>query len=94
MRKKHYWHLDSKTITLYQSENDPKFYKEIPLSDILSIEPGSTGTAALAAHAFQLRTDQVIITDYQRHGFSISHSSASFSCAEIDQTVLHDSNHF
>ncbi|OQV13490.1 Serine/threonine-protein kinase dkf-2 [Hypsibius exemplaris] len=58
MRKKHYWHLDSKTITLYQSENDPKFYKEIPLSDILSCDPGHPSIPA--PHTFQLRTHQVV----------------------------------
>jgi protein kinase D len=58
MRKKHYWHLDSKTITLFQSENDHKFYKEIPLSGVLSIDAGSATSPA--PHAFQLRTEQLV----------------------------------
>ncbi|XP_021352183.1 serine/threonine-protein kinase D3-like isoform X4 [Mizuhopecten yessoensis] len=37
-RKRHYWKLDSKSITLYQSENTSKYYKEIALADILCIE--------------------------------------------------------
>ena len=57
MRKKHWWSLDSKTITLYQSEHDSKFYKELPLSDILSID--SAQSTAHTPYTFQLRTDQV-----------------------------------
>lgn len=37
-RKKHYWRLDTKAITLFQSDNSSKYYKEIPLAEILSIE--------------------------------------------------------
>lgn len=38
-RKKHYWRLDSKSLTLFQSDTGSKYYKEIPLCEILSIEP-------------------------------------------------------
>lgn len=58
MKKRHYWQLDSKTITMCQSETGSKFYKELPLSDILSIDPGNA--AAPAAHTFQLRTEKLI----------------------------------
>ncbi|XP_078064143.1 serine/threonine-protein kinase D3-like, partial [Mustelus asterias] len=60
LRKKHYWRLDSKCITLYQNETGTKFYKEIPLSDVLlvksakefsALSPGST------PHSFELVTD-------------------------------------
>lgn len=37
-RKRHYWRLDSKALTLFQSDTGSKYYKEIPLSEILSIE--------------------------------------------------------
>ena len=36
--KKHYWRLDTKAITLFQSDAGSKYYKEIPLSEILAIE--------------------------------------------------------
>ncbi|KAL0114046.1 hypothetical protein PUN28_011397 [Cardiocondyla obscurior] len=42
IRKKHYWRLDTKSITLFQSENGSKYYKEIPLSDITAIETAKT----------------------------------------------------
>uniref|UniRef100_A0A8D3C1R0 Protein kinase D3 n=1 Tax=Scophthalmus maximus TaxID=52904 RepID=A0A8D3C1R0_SCOMX len=47
LRKRHYWRLDSKSLTLFQNESGAKFYKEIPLSEILQVEPaqdsGDTG---------------------------------------------------
>uniref|UniRef100_A0A3Q2R2G0 non-specific serine/threonine protein kinase n=1 Tax=Fundulus heteroclitus TaxID=8078 RepID=A0A3Q2R2G0_FUNHE len=37
LRKRHYWILDWKTITLYQNESTTKYYKEIPLSEVLQV---------------------------------------------------------
>ncbi|XP_037603435.1 serine/threonine-protein kinase D1 isoform X2 [Sebastes umbrosus] len=42
LRKRHYWRLDSKCITLFQNDTGSKYYKEIPLSEILSLEPTQT----------------------------------------------------
>ncbi|KAL6440063.1 hypothetical protein ACFW04_003000 [Cataglyphis niger] len=42
VRKKHYWRLDTKSITLFQNENSSKYYKEIPLSEITAIETAKT----------------------------------------------------
>ncbi|XP_023225927.1 serine/threonine-protein kinase D3-like [Centruroides sculpturatus] len=39
MKKRHYWMMDTKTITLHQNEATSKYYKEIALSEILSVEP-------------------------------------------------------
>ncbi|XP_035986289.1 serine/threonine-protein kinase D3 [Fundulus heteroclitus] len=38
LRKRHYWRLDTKTLTLFQNESAAKFYKEVPLSEILQVE--------------------------------------------------------
>uniref|UniRef100_A0A4W6DGI1 Serine/threonine-protein kinase n=1 Tax=Lates calcarifer TaxID=8187 RepID=A0A4W6DGI1_LATCA len=38
LRKRHYWRLDSKSLTLFQNESGAKYYKEIPLSEILQVE--------------------------------------------------------
>ncbi|KAK1890327.1 Serine/threonine-protein kinase D3 [Dissostichus eleginoides] len=51
LRKRHYWIVDWKNITLYQNENSTKFYKEISLSEVLqvrgpahlSLSPGNRG---------------------------------------------------
>ncbi|KOB57499.1 Protein kinase c, mu, partial [Operophtera brumata] len=34
--KRHYWRLDSKSITLFTSEHGSNYYKEIPLNEILA----------------------------------------------------------
>ncbi|KAI7800808.1 putative serine/threonine-protein kinase D2 [Triplophysa rosa] len=37
LRKRHYWRLDCKCIILFQNDTTNKYYKEIPLSEILQI---------------------------------------------------------
>lgn len=37
LRKRHYWILDWKSITLYQNESSIKYYKEIALSEVLQV---------------------------------------------------------
>ena len=36
--KRHYWRLDSKAITLFVSDQGSKYYREIPLNEILTID--------------------------------------------------------
>ncbi|KAG1684723.1 Serine/threonine-protein kinase D3 [Nymphon striatum] len=63
MRKRHYWRLDSKSITLYQGENGSKYFKEIPLAEILAIEtarqPFTNSAEDNAMHCFEIRTANV-----------------------------------
>uniref|UniRef100_A0A3B3T8J4 non-specific serine/threonine protein kinase n=1 Tax=Paramormyrops kingsleyae TaxID=1676925 RepID=A0A3B3T8J4_9TELE len=64
MRKRHYWILDTKNITLYQNENSTKYYKELPLSEVLqvqgeghlSVPPSSCDSG----HSFELVTGTVV----------------------------------
>nr|CAB3264283.1 serine/threonine-protein kinase D1 [Phallusia mammillata] len=37
MKKRHFWRLDTKSITMYRGETGANYYKEIPLSEILTI---------------------------------------------------------
>ncbi|XP_032355186.1 protein kinase D4 [Etheostoma spectabile] len=37
LRKRHYWILDWKSITLYHNESSTKYYKEITLSEVLQV---------------------------------------------------------
>ncbi|XP_057376472.1 serine/threonine-protein kinase D1-like isoform X1 [Daphnia carinata] len=53
-RRRHFWRLDTKSITLYQNETGKHFYKELPLSEILAVE-----TAKDRMHCFELRTANV-----------------------------------
>ncbi|XP_020834129.1 serine/threonine-protein kinase D2 [Phascolarctos cinereus] len=39
LRKRHYWRLDCKCLTLFQNDTTNRYYKEIPLSEILAVEP-------------------------------------------------------
>ncbi|XP_076318715.1 serine/threonine-protein kinase D1-like isoform X2 [Tachypleus tridentatus] len=59
MRKRHYWRLDTKAITMFQNEITSKYYKEIPLSEILSIETAKhllNNESPRSCHCFELRT--------------------------------------
>uniref|UniRef100_A0A3Q2WYX7 non-specific serine/threonine protein kinase n=1 Tax=Haplochromis burtoni TaxID=8153 RepID=A0A3Q2WYX7_HAPBU len=63
LRKRHYWILDWKSMTLYQNENTTKFYKEISLSEVLGVRgptqlsvPPSDGSA----HSFELVTVSLV----------------------------------
>ncbi|OQR76368.1 Serine/threonine-protein kinase D3-like [Tropilaelaps mercedesae] len=38
LKKKHFWRLDTKAVTMFQNESSSNYYKEIPLSDIMAIE--------------------------------------------------------
>ena len=38
MVRRHFWRLDTKAIVLFQSDQGSKYYKEIPLSEILAID--------------------------------------------------------
>ncbi|KAL4007036.1 pappalysin-2 [Sarotherodon galilaeus] len=63
LRKRHYWILDWKSMTLYQNENTTKFYKEISLSEVLGVRgpaqlsvPSSDGST----HSFELVTVSLV----------------------------------
>lgn len=36
--RRHFWRLDTKSIVLFQSDQGSKYYKDIPLSEILTID--------------------------------------------------------
>ncbi|KAL4704793.1 hypothetical protein ACJJTC_000091 [Scirpophaga incertulas] len=48
--RRHYWRLDSKAITLFQSEHGTKYYKEIPLNEILAVDTARPSPAVRARH--------------------------------------------
>uniref|UniRef100_A0A023F3P7 protein kinase C n=2 Tax=Triatoma infestans TaxID=30076 RepID=A0A023F3P7_TRIIF len=58
LRKRHYWRLDSKSITLFQTDTGTKYYKEINLSEILSIGPAKAPYKDVK-HCFEIRTAQL-----------------------------------
>ncbi|XP_072232619.1 protein kinase D4 [Leuresthes tenuis] len=64
LRKRHYWILDWKSITLYQNESSTKYYKEIPLSEVLKVRgPAQLSVTSLpggGAHSFELVTASLV----------------------------------
>ncbi|XP_056090023.1 serine/threonine-protein kinase D1 isoform X2 [Rhinichthys klamathensis goyatoka] len=63
LRKRHYWRLDSKCITLFQNDTGSKYYKEIPLSEMLSLEPAKTFNLlpeGANPHCFEIATTTLV----------------------------------
>uniref|UniRef100_A0A8C9UY21 Serine/threonine-protein kinase n=1 Tax=Scleropages formosus TaxID=113540 RepID=A0A8C9UY21_SCLFO len=63
LRKRHYWRLDSKCLTLYQNDTGSKFYKEIPLSEILRVDTAQDFSSLAQGgnpHCFEVITDSVV----------------------------------
>jgi len=58
MRKKHYWRLDSKCITMFKAETGPSYYKEVPLSEILAVDTAKKLSGEVM-HCFEIRTANV-----------------------------------
>uniref|UniRef100_A0A4W5NBK5 Serine/threonine-protein kinase n=1 Tax=Hucho hucho TaxID=62062 RepID=A0A4W5NBK5_9TELE len=57
LRKRHYWRLDCKCIILFQNNTTNKYYKEIPLSEILEVRPSGDFTLVppgTSPHCFEL----------------------------------------
>merc|ERR1719411_999790 len=59
MRKRHYWRLDSKSVTMFKSENGPNYYKEVPLSEILEVDTAKTLTEE-NIYFFEMKTSNVV----------------------------------
>ncbi|XP_076835328.1 serine/threonine-protein kinase D3 isoform X1 [Brachyhypopomus gauderio] len=63
LRKRHYWRIDSKSLTLFQNDSGAKFYKEIPLSEILQVEAAKDfSSLALGGnpHCFEIITATMV----------------------------------
>lgn len=53
--RRHFWRLDSKAITMFVSDLGSKYFKEIPLNEILAIDT-ARNLSGNEAHCFQIRT--------------------------------------
>nr|XP_023663836.1 serine/threonine-protein kinase D3 isoform X3 [Paramormyrops kingsleyae] len=63
LRKRHYWRLDSKSLTLFQNDTAAKYYKEIPLSEILQVEAAKDFSSLAQGsnpHCFEIITDTMV----------------------------------
>uniref|UniRef100_A0A8C4ZPH1 Serine/threonine-protein kinase n=1 Tax=Gadus morhua TaxID=8049 RepID=A0A8C4ZPH1_GADMO len=71
LRKRHYWRLDSKSLSLFQNDTGAKFYKEIPLSEILQVEPCrdySQLAQGSNVHCFEIITSTMVYYVGENHG--------------------------
>uniref|UniRef100_A0A8C1X2X3 protein kinase C n=1 Tax=Cyprinus carpio TaxID=7962 RepID=A0A8C1X2X3_CYPCA len=63
-RKRHYWVLDGKSITLYPNETSNKYFKEISLSEVLQVRGPAQLTVPVlpgnSAHSFELVTVSLV----------------------------------
>ncbi|KAH8383060.1 hypothetical protein KR009_006613 [Drosophila setifemur] len=53
--KRYFWRLDSKTVTLFVSEQGSKYHKELPLAELLSIESHRGTPQPESNYCFELR---------------------------------------
>uniref|UniRef100_A0A671N9X0 protein kinase C n=1 Tax=Sinocyclocheilus anshuiensis TaxID=1608454 RepID=A0A671N9X0_9TELE len=64
LRKRHYWVLDGKSITMYPNEISNKYYKEISLSEVLQVRGSAQLTIPVlpgnSAHSFELVTGSLV----------------------------------
>ncbi|XP_034095348.1 serine/threonine-protein kinase D1 isoform X2 [Gymnodraco acuticeps] len=85
LRKRHYWRLDSKCITLFQNDTGSKYYKEIPLSEVLTLEPAQAFSLlpdGANLHCFEITTASLVYyvgENLQRVDSSVSSSSIKLS---------------
>ncbi|KAL7987510.1 hypothetical protein Chor_006429 [Crotalus horridus] len=73
LRKRHYWRLDSKCLTLFQNESGTKYYKEIPLSEILQVtQPRDFSNMVQGSnpHCFEIITDTMVYFVGENNGSS------------------------
>uniref|UniRef100_A0A673CFB0 Protein kinase D1 n=1 Tax=Sphaeramia orbicularis TaxID=375764 RepID=A0A673CFB0_9TELE len=90
LRKRHYWRLDSKCITLFQNDTGSKYYKEIPLSEILSLEPNQAFSLlpdGSNPHCFEIATASLVYYVGENLQRSESVTGSSLLVSGIGQDV-------
>ncbi|XP_028840800.1 protein kinase D4 isoform X2 [Denticeps clupeoides] len=60
LRKRHYWILDGRSITLYQDESSNKYFKELALSEVLQVRGRGQLTEPGGPHSFELATAALV----------------------------------
>lgn len=58
MVRRHFWRLDTKSVVMFQSDQGSKYYKEVPLAEILTIDSARTKKSDFM-HCFEIRTANV-----------------------------------
>uniref|UniRef100_A0A4W5M9K0 Serine/threonine-protein kinase n=1 Tax=Hucho hucho TaxID=62062 RepID=A0A4W5M9K0_9TELE len=88
LRKRHYWRLDTKSLSLFQNDTGAKFYKEIPLSEILQVEQ-SRDFSSLAQssnpHCFEIITSTMVYYVGENHG--VHYNSPALAASGVGMEV-------
>ncbi|XP_006882453.1 PREDICTED: serine/threonine-protein kinase D3 [Elephantulus edwardii] len=87
MRKRHYWRLDSKCLTLFQNDSGSKYYKEIPLSEILRISSPHDFTNISQGsnpHCFEIITDTMVYFVGENNGDSAHNPALAATGVGLD----------
>ncbi|MCI4389623.1 hypothetical protein PGIGA_G00100250 [Pangasianodon gigas] len=90
LRKRHYWRLDSKSLTLFQNDSGAKYYKEIPLSEILQVELARDFSSLAQGgnpHCFEIITDNMVY--YVGENTGMQHTSATLAASGVGLEVAH-----
>ncbi|CAI5450505.1 unnamed protein product [Caenorhabditis angaria] len=88
MRKKHFWRLDTKSIIMYQDESSTRYYKEIPLNEILAIHiPAQHLENRPATHLFEIQTQATI---YYIQNNTIKHHPKLLEAVKSRSTTTSD----
>ncbi|KAF3847707.1 hypothetical protein F7725_020735 [Dissostichus mawsoni] len=91
LRKRHYWRLDCKCITLFQNNTTNKYYKEIPLSEILEVLAPNSGIGREVAKAWEGAIRQalmpVIFQDAPPAEGNTTHRQASVSISVSNSQI-------
>ncbi|XP_065920713.1 serine/threonine-protein kinase D3-like [Dysidea avara] len=96
VRKKYYWRLDTKCLTLYKNNEGAQYHKEIPLADMLAVDPldeqvDSAAVALTPPHVFEIVTSSVTYyVGVDMTGFSPADLKPSSSTEDEGTNVLGD----
>ncbi|TSP57645.1 Serine/threonine-protein kinase D3 [Bagarius yarrelli] len=90
LRKRHYWRLDSKSLTLFQNDSGAKYYKEIPLSEILQVELAQDFSSLAQGgnpHCFEIITDNMVY--YVGENTGMQRTSSTLAASGVGLEVAH-----
>ncbi|XP_042615357.1 serine/threonine-protein kinase D3-like [Cyprinus carpio] len=96
LRKRHYWVLDGKSITMYPNEISNKYYKEISLSEVLQVRGPAQLTVPVlsgnSAHSFELVTVSLVYCVFADQDGPSWESALNQALRPVQGTVCHSTN--
>ncbi|NP_001170925.1 protein kinase D4 isoform X2 [Danio rerio] len=88
LKKRHYWVLDGKSITLYPNENTSKYYKEISLSEVLQVR----GADQISGdHSLELQTGSLVYCVFAEQDGPAWESALKLALRPVQGSTAEDS---